>query len=100
MTGSLLLYPRAVPELFATPVQGVWIALTASLVGGVAPFLFLYKGIALIGATRAAIVSVGELPFALVLGWFFQGDKILPVQLLGAGLVAAAVVVSQTRSEP
>ncbi|MFZ5817371.1 MAG: DMT family transporter [Bacillota bacterium] len=100
MAGSVLLYPRVIPELFALTPQAVWITLGASLVGGVAPFLFLYKGIALIGANRAAIVSVVELPIALLLGRLFEGDQILPVQLLGAGLIAVAVVLSQGRSAP
>ncbi|MFZ5826659.1 MAG: DMT family transporter [Bacillota bacterium] len=98
MTGSFLLYPRVVPEILALPGEAVLVTLAASLVGGVAPFLFLYKGIALIGANRAAIVSVVELPFALVLGRLFQGDQILPVQLLGALLIGAAVVLSQSRA--
>lgn len=100
MVGSILLYPRVVPELFTLPAEAVWITLGASLVGGVAPFLFLYKGIALIGANRAAIVSVGELPFALALGWFFEGDIILPIQLVGATLIGAAVVLSQGKPGP
>lgn len=100
MTGSVVLAPGVVRELFALPAEAVWLTLAASLVGGVAPFLFLYKGIALIGPNRAAIVSVGELPFALALGWFFEGDLILPVQLLGALLIGGAVVISQSRSDP
>lgn len=95
MLGSFLLYPQVFGEILAMPARGIWIALAASLVGGVAPFLFLYKGIAAIGANRAAIVSVVELPFALVLGRLFEGDLVLPVQMLGAVLIGAAVVLSQ-----
>lgn len=99
MVGSILLYPRVVPELFTVSAEAVWITLAGSLVGGVAPFLFLYKGLALIGPNRAAIVSVGELPFALALGWFFEGDLILPVQMMGAALIAVAVLISQGKGE-
>lgn len=99
MTGSILLYPQVVGELLALPPQAVLITLGASLVGGVAPFLFLYKGIALIGANRAAIVSVGELPFALALGRIFEGERISPVHLLGAALIGTAVIISQGKSE-
>lgn len=95
MVGSILLYPQVFAEILAMPARGIWIVLAASLVGGVAPFLFLYKGIAAIGANRAAIVSVVELPFALALGRLFEGDLVLPVQMLGAALIGAAVVLSQ-----
>ena len=48
--------------------QAGMICLVTAVVAGVAPFFFLYRGIALIGANRAAIVSVVELPMALLLG--------------------------------
>lgn len=104
MVGSIILHPPVIAELFSLTPEAVGITLAASLVGGVAPFLFLYKGIALIGANRAAIVSVVELPFAITLGWFFEGDRILPMQMLGAALIGVAVLLSQAgpmlRREP
>ncbi|HYF78354.1 MAG TPA: DMT family transporter [Symbiobacteriaceae bacterium] len=95
LSGSILLNPRVFAEIPHVSAAGWLISLVAAVVSGVAPFLFLNQGIGLIGANRAAIVSVAELPFALGLGLLFQGDVIHPTQLVGALLIVAAVVVSQ-----
>lgn len=99
LSGSILLNPRVFSELPGVPAQGWLICTAAAAVAGVAPFQFLNRGIALIGANRAAIASVAELPFALALGLLFQGDIIRPTQWVGALLIVAAVLVSQHESE-
>lgn len=98
LVGSVVLYPRVFAELPLIPWQGWAICAVAAAVSGVAPFLFLNRGIALIGANRAAIASVAELPFAMALGMLFQGDVITPLQWAGAVLIVAAVVISQQES--
>jgi DME family drug/metabolite transporter len=95
LVGSFVLHPRVLAEIPAVPWQGWVICLVAALVAGVVPFLFLNRGIALIGANRAAIASVAELPFALLLGLLFQRDVILPLQWAGTLLIVVAVLVSQ-----
>lgn len=95
--GVVLLHPRVLAEAAATSWQGWLLGLLAAGVAGVAPFFFLNRGIALIGANRAAIASVAELPVALALGLMFTGDVIRPLQWAGAMLVTAAVIVSQVR---
>ncbi len=100
MVGSVLLYPKVLTEIFTLSSEAYLIAIGSSLVGGVAPFLFLYRGIALIGANRAAIISVVELPIALALGRLFEGDRISGWQAAGALLIGVAVVASQGRSAP
>lgn len=93
--GTVLLHPAVLAEAIHTPWQGVALAALASLVGGVGSFWFLYKGIALIGANPAAIVSVAELPVALLLGMLFQSETIAPMQWAGAALIALAMILSQ-----
>jgi len=100
MFGSILLYPKVVVELFHLSAEAYLLVILASVVGGVLPFLFLYRGIALIGANRAAIVSVVELPIALALGRVFEGDQISLLQGAGAVLIGVAVVASQSGSAP
>jgi drug/metabolite transporter (DMT)-like permease len=99
LSGSILLNPRVFAEIPHVSAAGWLISFVAAVVSGVAPFLFLNQGIGLIGANRAAIVSVAELPFALGLGLLFQGDVIHPTQLVGALLIVAAVVVSQRETK-
>lgn len=100
LIGTLVLSPAAsAAAVTGTSSAGWLVSALCALVGGVAPFLFLNRGIALIGANRAAIVSVSELPVALALGLIFQGDVILPLQWAGAALITAAVVISQRQNE-
>lgn len=99
LSGSILLNPRVFAEIPQVSATGWLISLVAAVVSGVVPFLFLNQGIGLIGANRAAIVSVAELPFALGLGLLFQGDIIHPGQFLGAALIIAAVIVSQRETK-
>lgn len=95
---ALLLSGGVWAELPTIAWQGWLAAILSAVVGGAAPFLFLHRGVILIGANRAAIVSVAELPCALALGMLFQGDVILPMQWLGTLLIGAAVVVSQRQA--
>lgn len=95
LAAALLLSASVWAELPRIPGEGWLIALLSAVVGGVAPFLFLQRGITLIGANRAAIVSVVELPIALMLGWLVRGDLILSAQWVGTVLIGTAVLISQ-----
>lgn len=93
--GVLVLNPRASLAIADVRWEGWAICFGTAVIAGVAPFFLLNRGIALIGANRAAIASVAELPFALALGLLFQGDIILPMQWMGAVLITIAVLLSQ-----
>jgi drug/metabolite transporter (DMT)-like permease len=95
LLGAVVLSPGVFAAAAHTPWQGWALGAVAATVAGVAPFFFLNRGIALIGANRAAIASVAELPIALSLGKLFQGDLISPWQWAGAALIVSAVLVSQ-----
>lgn len=98
LAASLALSGGIWAELPRLSAEGWLIAILSAVVGGVTPFLFLNRGIALIGANQAAIISVAELPFALALGLAFQGDLIFPVQWFGTLLIGAAVIISQRQA--
>ncbi len=93
--GVIAIRPTVLGELAALPWQAWALCAGAALLTGVTPFFFLTRGISLIGANRAAIVSVVELPIALALGLIFAGDIISPPQWVGATLITLAVIVSQ-----
>jgi len=95
LLGSAALSPGIFREIGTVSWEGWLVCLVAALFCGVAPFLFLNRGLALIGANRAAIASVSELPFALLLGMAFLGDVTSLFEGAGALLITAAVVVSQ-----
>lgn len=100
VAGILLFHPGVVFELPAIVLPAWGLSMVAAVFAGVAPFLLLNKGVVLLGANRAAIVSVAELPIALAFGLFLLGDLILPLQWAGALLIAAAVLLSQRPNKP
>jgi drug/metabolite transporter (DMT)-like permease len=75
-----------------------WIIFIAT-VGTILPFGLYYEGINLIRSTRASITSTLEPIMAGVFAFFFLGEVVEPLQLLGGGLVIAAVIMLQIRQE-
>ena len=46
-------------------------------------------------ATEAAIIYAMEPVFAAAFGWWYIGERMTPLALLGGALVIAAVILSQ-----
>ncbi len=55
-----------------------------------------YAGVARLGAARTALVSTLEPVFTVSLAVLLLGERLAPVQVLGGGLVVAAVMLAQT----
>jgi DME family drug/metabolite transporter len=86
-------------ELINLPVSLLLFCLMATVVGNIAPFFFLFTGMRMVGAAKASLVTVVELPVALFLGWAFAGDTVGPAELMGAALVMGAVFLSRREAE-
>lgn len=99
LLGALLVGFGPIQELAQLPARLLLFCLVATVIGNILPFFLMFKGMRMIGATAASLVTVIELPMALVLGWAYAGDRIGPVELIGAGLVLGAVLLSQRKSE-
>jgi drug/metabolite transporter (DMT)-like permease len=70
-----------------------------SVVGTVLPFGFYYEGINLIRSTRASITSTLEPIAAGIFAFIFLNEVMEPLQLVGGGLVIAAVILLQIEQE-
>lgn len=81
-----------------TAEQWTWI-LYISLVGTVLPFGLYFVGINYIRSTRAMITATLEPIAAGLMASFFLHETLEPLQLLGASLVIAAVVLLQLHQE-
>ncbi len=75
-----------------------WIIFIA-IVGTVLPFGFYYEGINLIRSTRASITSTLEPIMAGLFAFVFLNEVMEPLQLVGGGLVIAAVILLQVKQE-
>jgi drug/metabolite transporter (DMT)-like permease len=79
------------------PVYAYGVAM--AVVSTVLPTWMMAEGIGRIGANRASIVSSIGPVSTIVLAFLVLGEAITPVQLGGAGLVLAGVVVVSTKRE-
>ncbi len=99
--GAVVMLSTAAVFGVATAVEGAcwpvgvtgWLAVAAiALVATVIPIVGFFAGIQRLGATDAATLSTLEPVVTLVLAYLLLGETLGAVQMLGAGLVIAAVV--------
>lgn len=71
-----------------------WLAVASiALFSTLMPIVFFFAGMRRIGANDASTLSTLEPVVTLLLAYFFLGETLGPVQVLGATLVIAAVVI-------
>lgn len=88
--------PASVARALTEPAVLLWLAVLGgfpTLVGGVAFNAALRR----VPASDASIVATVEPAIAALLGWACLGERLEGLQLLGAGLILAAVVTLQRR---
>lgn len=85
-------------QIFVRPFDGGtwWAFLAVATIGTVIPFGLFIHGLKFLPPTQAGIVSMLEPVVATVAAYFVLGETLLPLQILGGGLVLAGVVVVQT----
>jgi drug/metabolite transporter (DMT)-like permease len=68
--------------------------------GTVAPFGLVLLGLRLIGATRTGLVGTVEPVLAGFIAWVVLAERLAPVQVLGAAVVLAGIVVAESARAP
>ncbi len=81
-----------------TPIQWWWIFFIC-IFGTVLPFGFYFEGINRIRSTHASITATLEPISAGLVAYFFLGEALSPLQMLGGALVIASIVLLQVGSE-
>jgi drug/metabolite transporter (DMT)-like permease len=75
----------------------VWALMTWMIVlGTIAPFLLLVNALRHLPATRVGIIAMLEPVVATAIAWAWLGESLATVQLAGAAVVLAAIVLAQT----
>jgi drug/metabolite transporter (DMT)-like permease len=64
--------------------------------GTIVPFILLVSALRHLPATRVGIIAMLEPVVATVVGWAWLGESLAAVQLTGAVVVLAAIVLAQT----
>jgi drug/metabolite transporter (DMT)-like permease len=75
----------------------VWALMTWMIVPGtIIPFFLLVSALRHLSATRVAIIAMVEPVVATIVAWVWLGESLSALQLAGAAIVLAAIVLAQT----
>jgi drug/metabolite transporter (DMT)-like permease len=75
----------------------VWSLMSWMVVAGtIVPFFLLVSALRHLPATRVAIIAMLEPVVATALAWVWLGEALGTVQVVGAGIVLASIVLAQT----
>lgn len=91
-----LILSWAGPGLTFAFSAGSWLAIIyLAVICTVVPMLTLFKGIKIIGASRASIISTCEPVFTAITGYFLLKETLTNWQLIGGVLVLAGVLLQR-----
>jgi len=82
-----------------SPVSWWWIFFIG-VFGTIIPFGLYNEGVNLILSTRASITATLEPVMAAAISFLFLGEVMKPLQITGAGLVIASIMMLQMRKDP
>jgi drug/metabolite transporter, DME family len=84
------------PWMFVAQV-GTWrlagLLFLFAMISVLLPYIFFFMGLQRVPASRAGIVSTWEPVWITIAGWIVLGERLAPSQLLGVGLVLAAIII-------
>lgn len=95
------------PGIFSEPVSmtgnlaglvvPLWVPLAWNIVlGTFAPFMLSFLALKYLNATAAGVVAASEVIFAFVVAWLWLGEGLGTVQVVGAAVVLAGIILAQT----
>ena len=81
----------------ASVIVPLWIPLLWLLVmGSFLPFLLSFAALGRLKATAGGIVASSEVIFAFIVAWLWLGEALSVLQLVGAAIVLAGIILAQT----
>jgi drug/metabolite transporter (DMT)-like permease len=95
MAGGLALAVGQTLSPAAWEPRAWWLIAAIVVVPTFAAVVLYLQGIRGLGPSQAAVVSTLEPLFTIVLAWLVLGQRLAPLQLVGAGLVLAGVVMAE-----
>jgi len=99
VTWNVLVRPFSAFSLSYSRISWCWIIFISTF-GTIFPFVLYNAGINLIRSTRASITATLEPVIAGAFSFIFLGELMGPLQLIGAVLVIASILMLQIRRDP
>jgi len=81
------------------PPKVYWLCIAMALVSTVMPIWLMAEGIKRIGANQVSMISAIGPVLTIFFGWSILGEAITPVQIVGAALVLAGVLLVSLKVE-
>jgi drug/metabolite transporter (DMT)-like permease len=81
------------------PAKVYWLCVAMAMISTVMPIWLMAEGIKRIGANQVAMISAIGPVLTIFFGWSILGETITPVQILGAALVLAGVLLVSLKAE-
>ncbi len=82
------------------PAKVYWLSLAMALICTVLPIWLMAEGIKRIGSNQVAMISSIGPVITIFFGWLILNEAITPVQVIGAALVLAGVLLVSLKVEP
>jgi drug/metabolite transporter (DMT)-like permease len=95
LAAALILRPGFFRFEFAMNLELLIYICELAVVSGILPIIFLYKGINILGADKASIAAISELPITILMSFFVLGEKMGLVQLGGIFFVMCSIIILQ-----
>jgi drug/metabolite transporter (DMT)-like permease len=86
-------------DALAQPPKVYWLCVAMAAVSTVMPIWLMAEGIKRIGANQVAMISAIGPVLTIFFGWSILNETITPVQIVGAALVLAGVLLVSLKAE-
>lgn len=98
MLVAMLVNPGFFKFDFVVTANSMLYIIELAVIAGVLPVVFIYKGIAIIGADKASIIATAELPVTLILAYLVLGEKMVLLQIFGIVFIIASIIILQSEN--
>jgi drug/metabolite transporter (DMT)-like permease len=86
-------------DALAQPGKVYWLCIAMALISTVMPIWLMAEGIKRIGANQVAMIAAIGPVLTIFFGWLILNEAITPVQITGAALVLAGVLLVSLKTE-
>ena len=87
-------------DTLTQPAKVIGFSVAMALISTVMPIWLMAEGIKRIGANQASMIGAIGPVLTIFFGWLILNEAITPVQIIGAGLVLAGVLLVSLKVEP
>ena len=83
----------------AQPAKVYWLCVAMALISTVMPIWLMAEGIKRIGVNQVSMIAAIGPVLTIFFGWSILGEAVTPVQIVGAALVLAGVLLVSLKVE-